>query len=209
VRRTNTAEPRKGQLTSDRVAEAAFELFVSQGYHGTSMRQIAEAAGLKPASIYNHFASKEEIFRLILRQRHPYHELLPILETAEGRTTEELIQNVALRAFKAIRKRKELLHLLFIEIVEFDGKHLGEIFKTISPRVFSFLDKLPVAKGDLRPISKPNLLLSLVGLVMSQWIIEAVFLKNIKLPVAKNHFDAALDIYLHGILASQAKEYHG
>ncbi|MGH2582151.1 MAG: TetR/AcrR family transcriptional regulator [Anaerolineales bacterium] len=202
ITRTDT---RRGQLSSGRVAEAAFELFVTQGYHGTSMRQIAEAAGLKPASIYNHFTSKEEIFRLILLERHPYHELLPILETAEGENTEELIRNVALRAFKSIRKRKELLHLLFIEIVEFDGKHLGEIFRTISPRVLKFLGRLPITKGELRPISKPNILMSMVGLVMSQWIIEAVFLKNIKLPGTKNHFDAALDIYLHGVLASKTR----
>ena len=203
------AAPTKGQVAADRVADAAFRLFVQQGFHGTSMRQIAQKAGLTAGSIYNHFNSKEEIFRQVLQKHHPYHQLLPILESAQGDDAEAIIRNVALRAFQSVRKRKELLHLLFIEIVEFEGQHLGEIFKEVSPRVFKFLGKLPTSKGQLRPISTPNLLLSMVGLVMSQWILEVVFLKNIKLPAARNHFDAGLDIYLRGILAPQAKEKHG
>ena len=41
----------KGQLTSERILEAAFRLFVKQGFHGTAMRQIAEETDLTPASI--------------------------------------------------------------------------------------------------------------------------------------------------------------
>jgi AcrR family transcriptional regulator len=186
--------------TVDRVMRAALELFVSQGYHGTSMRQVARSAGLTPASIYNHFASKEDIFREVLQQNHPYHQLLPILESAQGPDAEKTLRDVAERAYKAIQARQELLHLLFIEIVEFEGKHLGEIFAAVSPGILGFLNGLETAQGQLRPISKSNVLLSLVGLVMSQWILEAVFIKNIKLPGADDHFEAALDIFLHGIL---------
>ncbi|MEX2144399.1 MAG: TetR/AcrR family transcriptional regulator [Anaerolineales bacterium] len=196
----------KGAASQEKIREAAFTLFVSQGYHGTSMRQIAESAGMTPASIYNHFESKEGIFRQVLERHHPYHELLPIMESAQGKDTEEMLREVTTRAFQSIRTRKELLHLLFIEIVEFDGRHLGEIFSVVSPKVFSFLQVLDTSKGELRPISKPNLLLSLVGMVMSQWILEAVFLKNIRLPGVEDHFDAALDIYLHGILASRGEK---
>jgi hypothetical protein len=40
---------------------------------------------------------------------------------------------------------------------------------------------------------------------MSQWMLETVFLKNIDLPGTENHFEAALDIFLHGILATEAE----
>lgn len=45
--------------------EVATGLFSQKGYHATSMRDIAEAAGIEAASIYNHFNGKEEILHEI------------------------------------------------------------------------------------------------------------------------------------------------
>jgi AcrR family transcriptional regulator len=42
-----------------RVLGACVELFAAQGYAATSIRDIASAAGLQPASLYNHFSSKD------------------------------------------------------------------------------------------------------------------------------------------------------
>ena len=49
-----------------RVLGAAAELFVAQGYAGTTLRQIAEAAGIKAGSVYHHFDSKEDLFVAVL-----------------------------------------------------------------------------------------------------------------------------------------------
>jgi AcrR family transcriptional regulator len=49
-----------------RVLQAAARLFRTRGYAATSLRDIASAAGLKAGSLYNHFASKEEIVTEIL-----------------------------------------------------------------------------------------------------------------------------------------------
>jgi AcrR family transcriptional regulator len=65
-------EPR--DLRRDILA-AARGLFLRQGYHGLSMRQIAEAVGVSKAALYYHFQDKEELFLAILNDA---------LETAEG-----------------------------------------------------------------------------------------------------------------------------
>ena len=54
------------QTGRGRVLDAAAELFVSQGYPGTTLRQIAAAAGIKAGSIYHHFESKEALFVAVL-----------------------------------------------------------------------------------------------------------------------------------------------
>lgn len=46
-----------------RLLEAGQTLFSSQGYAATSMREIAEKAGLALGGIYNHFSSKELSFK--------------------------------------------------------------------------------------------------------------------------------------------------
>lgn len=51
--------------TKLRIFEAAADLFSKEGYHSISMRQIADSIGLKAASIYNHFNSKEAILMAI------------------------------------------------------------------------------------------------------------------------------------------------
>lgn len=47
---------------------AAAQLFVEHGYAGTSMRQIAERAGMLPGSVYHHFPAKEDLFVAIHRE---------------------------------------------------------------------------------------------------------------------------------------------
>ena len=41
--------------------DAAAELFATQGFRSTTMRDIAKASGMLPGSIYYHYASKEEL----------------------------------------------------------------------------------------------------------------------------------------------------
>lgn len=48
------------------VVDAAVAHFTERGYHGTSMRDIAAAAGVTVASIYHHFASKQEILQHVM-----------------------------------------------------------------------------------------------------------------------------------------------
>jgi AcrR family transcriptional regulator len=50
-----------GRRTEDRILEAATTLFYERGYHGTSMREVAGAVGIKAGSLYNHFGGKEDL----------------------------------------------------------------------------------------------------------------------------------------------------
>ncbi|MFN7148510.1 MAG: TetR/AcrR family transcriptional regulator [Microthrixaceae bacterium] len=47
--------------TARRILCAAVELFATRGFHGTSMRELADASGLRAPSIYEHFGSKEQL----------------------------------------------------------------------------------------------------------------------------------------------------
>jgi AcrR family transcriptional regulator len=49
------------QRASDRIRQAAIELFKARGYHGTSVRDLAQAVRIETASLYYHFPSKQEI----------------------------------------------------------------------------------------------------------------------------------------------------
>lgn len=54
----------------DRLYSAAVEIFAVKGFHGTTTRDIAAAAGMSPAALYVHHRSKEEILFRISRRGH-------------------------------------------------------------------------------------------------------------------------------------------
>ena len=54
------------ELTRDHILKSAAKLFRDQGYVATTLRQIADAAGIQAGSVYYHFRSKDEILTEIL-----------------------------------------------------------------------------------------------------------------------------------------------
>lgn len=61
--------PPKSQVSRDLILRVAAQLFRQQGYSATTLRQIADKAGMKAGSIYYHFDSKDDAQ---LRQNHRY-----------------------------------------------------------------------------------------------------------------------------------------
>ena len=58
--------------TRARLLAAAVEAFAEKGFHGTTTRDIAAAAGMSPAALYVHHRSKEELLHLIARTGHEH-----------------------------------------------------------------------------------------------------------------------------------------
>jgi AcrR family transcriptional regulator len=61
-----TPRQREGTSAREEILDAAAELFSQQGYAATSTRAIAMAVGIKQASLYYHFANKEQILAELL-----------------------------------------------------------------------------------------------------------------------------------------------
>ena len=55
------SSPGMSSATADDIRRAALRLFATGGYEATTMREIAAAVGIRAASLYNHFGSKEDI----------------------------------------------------------------------------------------------------------------------------------------------------
>lgn len=54
------------ESTKERILLAAVMLFAERGYAAVSVRDIADRVSIKPASLYNHFESKEVLFDTII-----------------------------------------------------------------------------------------------------------------------------------------------
>ncbi len=191
----------RGEQTRLQIIQAATRLFTQQGYHGTSMRQVAREAGIALGGIYNHFPSKEALFVAILLERHPIKEIVPALNASQGETVEALVRDAARLLVETLGKRMDFLNLVFIELVEFDACHLPDMFGKVLPQVMPFVERIYQAKDGLR--SEPPVLLvrSFMGLFISYVITGLMIGEKASPDVGEKTLDRFIDIYLHGILA--------
>lgn len=194
----------KGEVTRLAIEDAAVNLFMEHGYHATSMRQIAESAGLALGGIYNHFSSKEEIFEAIIIDKHPYRKILPMILQAQGETAEEFLKNAVKITMNELGSQPVFMKLMFIEIVEFDGRHGATMLKEIAPKVLPVFEKLVKSRQGLRVTNPAVLLRSFFGMIISFFITEMVISNSVisKL-LPKNSMDSYVDIFLHGVLKTE------
>ncbi len=79
-----------------RLLAAAIAAFATKGFHGTTTRDIAAAAGMSPAALYVHHRSKEELLHLISGEGHDRTLALCEAAVADDRSpTEQLRRLVA------------------------------------------------------------------------------------------------------------------
>jgi len=191
----------KGEATRILIEDSAIELFMEQGYHATTMRQIAEQAELALGGIYNHFSSKEEIFQAIILDKHPYKKVFPAIIEAEGETVEEFLHNAAQIVMKELKSQPYYIKLMLIEIVEFNGKHGSMLIKEIAPKALPIFEKIVKSRKNLRVTNPALLMRSFIGMILSYMITDIIISNSIlqKL-MPKNAMENYVDIYLHGIL---------
>ena len=195
----------KGETTRLAIEDAAIELFLEHGYHATSMRQIAEHAGLALGGIYNHFSSKEEIFEAIILDKHPYKRILPLILQAEGETVEEFLKSAAEIAITELTSQPYFIKLMLIEIVEFNGIHGSKMIKEVAPKVLPVFEKIVKSRKNLRVTHPAMLMRSFIGMVLSYLITDIVISNSIlKSIMPRTAMDTYVDIYLHGILKPEA-----
>ncbi|OZM82056.1 TetR/AcrR family transcriptional regulator [Pseudonocardia sp. MH-G8] len=62
----HTGPLRPGATGREQILDAAAELFTTHGYARTSTRAIAEAVGIRQASLYHHFRTKDDVLEALL-----------------------------------------------------------------------------------------------------------------------------------------------
>ena len=193
----------KGERTRQAIEEAAYELFLEHGYSATSMRRIAERTGLALGGIYNHFPSKEEIFEAIILDKHPYKQIFPVILATPGGTLTEFVYNAAHALVDELGKRPDFIRLMFIEIVEFDSKHMSIIFDEIFPEFLPLVHRFQSPEGVLRPVSPPLLLRAFLGMFFSFYMTELIT-EHMDIPeMHENALDGFVEIFLYGIMVEK------
>ena len=142
------------------IENAARELLIKQGFHATSMRDIAKSAEVSLGNLYNYYPTKEAIFESIINKyltvideklRGIFAEIDEPLEPANLRRLGEMVG-------KMVNQHSDFWLLMYIDVLEFQNRHFRKMFDGLTDRFERiFADKFAEAKrrGDLRTGVEP------------------------------------------------------
>lgn len=117
--------PRRKRLSRgeryDLILEHAIEVFGTRGYHNVSMDDIAEAADVSKALVYQHFESKDDLYMEVMRSfgRQIGATVLPAW--SQDRPPEERFWRGFVAFFEFVEQNKQAWGVLYRDSVEIDG----------------------------------------------------------------------------------------
>jgi AcrR family transcriptional regulator len=126
----------KSEASVARTLEAALKLFSSRGFRATSMREIADEAGLSVGNVYHHFPSKDAIFQRLLEQ---YWEkvLDPTLRLnqifARAAFPDDL-EEMAPAIEEVVEAFRPYILLIYVDVIEFQGEHIRSFYAGMADR---------------------------------------------------------------------------
>lgn len=139
-----------------RLLDSALRRFVSKGYHGTNLEQIAGDAELSKGAVFFYFGSKEAVLLELLKRVEAIavDEALREALAAGPSSADRLVAFLHHQAKLGVTHRDEVL-LLILMSLEFGG-HAGAVSRRIAKiyrRLYAFVEKLireGRAAGELR-----------------------------------------------------------
>jgi len=199
----------RSERSRTQILDTALKLFAHRGYGATSVRDIAEEAGLSKRNVYHHFPDKESIFRALLDR---YFDAMstpdfPFNRALATGTFPENLEQMGRAARETVKAYRDYVALIYVDVVEFDGSHIRKFYAEMAKRFESFMkqhgmeDELRAKLQDgLSPISAVMLA---TRIFYNYFSIEIIF-------GVKDHFGKHTDevigeisrILRHGMLKS-------
>ena len=142
------------------IVQVATSLFATQGINGVSMRDIAQAAGVREAAIYRHFASKDELAREIFLSWYGWYctELQRIANNSAS--TVEQLREIVRHEFAAATNHSHA----FVYFCENEARFVPELpaGAVSARRIFIAFIKAGQARGEVR-MASPDLLADMLS----------------------------------------------
>jgi len=122
-------EKRKG-----RIEDAAKQLFIRQGFHATSMRNIAGRAGTSLGNLYNYYPTKEAILGSIISkyQRVIDERLKSMFEQIDEPLSADGLTKFARLAKAMVNDHHDFWLLMYIDVLEFENRHFRKMFENLA-----------------------------------------------------------------------------
>jgi AcrR family transcriptional regulator len=129
----------KSEASVTAVLDAGLQLFSTQGYRATTLRQIADQAGLSVGNIYHHFPSKHTIYQRLIDR---YWERLldpelPLNKIFARANFPEDLEAMAEAIEAVVTDNAAHILLIYVDVIEFRGEHIRSFYEGMAKRFAS------------------------------------------------------------------------
>lgn len=158
--------------TRARIIKASLALFGAQGYERTTVKAIAEAAGVAQGLMYSHFAGKDELLKAIFQQSvQDVYESFAV--AAAGASGPPPVEAIIRAAFALIRERRDFWRLSY-------GVRMQQsVLATLGDELFAWVETIAAtlerslrAAGVARPEVEARLLFAAIDGVAQHYVID-------------------------------------
>jgi AcrR family transcriptional regulator len=192
------------------IEDAAKELLIKQGFHATSMRDIAKRADVSLGNVYNYFETKEAIFESIINRYLIVidQKLKDILESIDEPLDPKDMRKLGEMIGEMVDQHQDFWLLMYIDVLEFQNRHFRKMFEGLAERfrrLFESKFASAIERGDLRSGVDPAIGFTVAYMqFFNYFLVEKLFGGNLHLGLDD---DQALNyltkIFSYGVLSEQ------
>ena len=197
-------EEKKGRIES-----AAKQLFIKQGFHATSTRNIAVRAGTSLGNLYNYYPTKEAILSSIISkyQKVIDERLKSIFDQIEHPLSTEGLTRFARLVKQMVNEHHDFWLLMYIDVLEFENRHFRKMFENVAQKLrYRFAKSFEELRssGALHDGVDPAIGFTAAYMqFFNYFIVEKLFGGNKHLGISDEQAISYLtDIYSRGLLRS-------
>ena len=189
-------------LMRDKILQTAKGLFIQRGYHGLSMRAIAEQVGVSKAALYYYFEDKQQLFLAILEESLAQVENLINEITAQGDSSQARIQLFVFRILGQPADQRAVIRLASQELAQLDAaarKAFEVEYQTRFLGKISHIFDEGIQAGELRPLDSNSMTWALLGMLYPYFYTA----NNLELPQDETISGQLVTIFFDGVSLSQ------
>lgn len=139
----------RGRETLNRVLSAATQVFCEKGYHGSSINDIAQTAGVAAGTVYVYFESKYNLYKFLLL--HCSHKIRKHLKTVTERcASRREMEEVGLREWLRFVQANPYVYHIIWESLYVDKQLFVEYYTTFCQAYASGID-IAKKRGEIHP----------------------------------------------------------
>jgi AcrR family transcriptional regulator len=165
---TSTKREAQAQERRNQLIDVARRLFAEKGMERTSIRDIADAAGVAPGLIYHYFENKDALFWAIIERHNPLAEMTALFAQAETLPVREFMLLAATRGYALMGERQDLLRIVFHEALS--RPEMLQRIRVLQQMGIALLVGYlngRIAAGELRPHNAEATARMLVGSILA------------------------------------------
>ena len=158
--------------------DAALALFAQNGFRGTTTKEIAQAAQCSEATLFKHFATKEELYSSILETKAQIEEtLVQVRQIAARKDDAGVFRAVGLKGLTQMEQDASLMRLLLFSALE--GHELAHKFFESKVRqlhrVLSSYIEERIADGVFRSVNPLITARAFIGMIVHYILLHEIY----------------------------------